>query len=103
MYDSIATLKGSAVSTYDEWGNEVITYTDKQVYVQPRGIFNAEFYNAAQAGLHPTVTFVITNKADYSGEKLIEWEGKLYNVIRVDWNAQRDGISLICGERVHNG
>ena len=103
MYDSVATLKGVPVSTYDDYGNEVITYTDKTVYVQPRGVFHSEFYNAAQAGLNPSVTFVITNKADYSGERLIEWEGTLYNVIRVDWNAQRDGISLVCEERVHNG
>ena len=102
MYDSVATLKGVPVPTYDEYGNEVITYTDKDIYVQPRGVFHSEFYNAAQAGLHPSVTFVITNKADYSGERLSEWEGQLYNVIRVDWNAQRDGISLICEERVND-
>lgn len=103
MYDSIATLKSEPIITYDEYGNEVITYTDNEVYVSPRGVFNSEFYNAAQAGLHPSVTFVITNKADYNGERLIEWEGKSYNVIRVDWAAQRDGISLVCEERVHNG
>ena len=100
MYDSVATLKGVPVSTYDEYGNEVITYTDKTVYVQPRGVYNAEFYNAAQAGLHPSITFVLTNKADYNGERLIEWEGKSYNVIRTDWTAQRDKISLICEERI---
>ena len=100
MYDSVATLKGVPVSTYDEYGNEVIAYTDKTVYVQPRGVYNSEFYNAAQLGLQPSVTFQMANKADYSGEKIIEWEGKQYNVIRVDWTAQRDGISLICEERV---
>lgn len=103
MYDSIATLKLATGTSYDNYGNEVVTYAEKEVYVQPRGVFNSEFYNAAQAGLHPSVTFVITNKADYSGERLIEWEDQLYNVIRVDWNAQRDGISLICEERVNNG
>lgn len=103
MYDSVATLKGEPRTTYDEYGNEVITYQDNQVYVMPRGVYNAEFYNAAQAGLHPSITFVLTNRADYHGEKLIEWEGKLYNVIRTDWTAQRDQISLICEERVNNG
>jgi len=100
MYDSVATLKGVPVATYDEYGNESITYTDKVVFVQPRGVYNSEFYNAAQAGLHPSITFVLTNREDYEGEKLIEWEGKTYDVIRTDWNAQRDGISLICEERV---
>lgn len=100
MYDSVATLKGEPITTYDEYGNEVITYQDNQVYVMPRGVYNAEFYNAAQAGLHPSITFELANRADYNGEKLIEWNGVYYNVIRTDWTAQRDKISLICEERV---
>lgn len=103
MYDSIATLKGEPIKTYDEYGNELITYQDNPVYVIPRDVYSAEFYNAAQAGLHPSITFVLTNRADYNGERLLEFEGKLYNVIRTDWAAQRDSISLICEERVHNG
>jgi len=103
MYDSIATLKGEPMTTYDEYGNEVITYWDNPVYVMPWGVYRSEFYSAAQAGLHPSITFVMTNRADYHGEKLLEFEGRLYNVIRTDWTAQRDSIALICEERVHNG
>lgn len=103
MYDSVATLKANPVVTYDAYGNEVITYTDRDVFVQPRGVYRSEFYNAAQAGLHPSITFELTNRADYSREKLIEWEGQLYNIIRADWTAQRDKIILICEERVANG
>ena len=100
MYDSIATLKGNMTVSYDAAGNEIITYTDSPVYVMPRGVYNSEFYNAAQAGLHPSITFEIANKADYSGETLIHWNGKAYTVIRTDWDAQRDRIRLICEERV---
>lgn len=103
MYDSVATLKAYGAPTYDEYGNEVLPVTTTDVFVQPRGVYNAEFYNAAQAGLHPSITFVLTNRADYNGEKVIEWEGKEYSIIRTDWTAQRDQISLICEERVHNG
>ena len=103
MYDSVATLYGAQTVTYDGYGNEVITHATRQVYVMPRSVWNAEFYNAAQAGLHPSITFELTNRADYQGEKLIEWEGKMFNIIRTDWKAQKDGISLICEERVHNG
>lgn len=103
MYDSVATLKAYGTPTYDEYGNEVQNITESVVYVQPRGVYQSEFYNAAQAGLHPSITFALTNRADYNGEKVIEWEGKDYNVIRVDWTAQRDGISLVCEERVNNG
>ena len=102
MYDSVATLKAYGTPTYDTYGNEVQNVTTTDVYVQPRGVYQAEFYNAAQAGLHPSLTFVLTNKANYNGEKVIEWEGREYTVIRSDWTAQRDSISLICEERVHN-
>ena len=103
MYDSIATLKGEPITTYDEYGNEVITYTDNEVYVMPRGVYNAEFYNAAQAGLHPSITFVLASRDDYSGQSVINFEGEDYNIIRTDWDAQRDEIRLICEKRVHNG
>ena len=103
MYESVATLKAYGTPSYDEYGNEVQTVTESEIFVMPRGVYNAEFYNAAQAGLHPSITFEITNKADYHGEKLIEWEDKEYEVIRTDWTAQKDKIALICEERVHNG
>ncbi len=103
MYDSVATLKAYGTPTYDEYGNEVQTVTETAVYVQPRGVYQSEFYNAAQLGLKPSVTLYITNKADYDGQKVLDYEGKEYSVIRVDWSAQRDGISLVCEERVNNG
>ncbi len=100
MYDAIATLFRDGVKTYDEYGNETIERISTEVYVQPRGVYQAEFYNAAQSGLKPSLTLFIANKEDYSGETLLEYEGRNYTVVRVDWSAQRDGISLICEERV---
>ena len=103
MYDSIATLKAISTSSYDEYGNEINTYVDTTVFVMPRGVYHSEFYSAAQAGLHPTITFELANKADYNGQKIISWNNTLYDVIRTDWSAQKDKISLICEERVKNG
>lgn len=103
MYDGIAILKAYGKPTYDEYGNEIVPEIDTQVFVQPRGVYQSEFYNAAQIGLKPTLTLYITNRADYDGQKILEYEDKEYSVIRVDWSAQRDGISLICEERVQNG
>lgn len=101
MYDAIATLYGVEEVTFDEYGNEIHTPTKREVYVMPRGVYQAEFYNAAQAGLHPSITFELTNRADYNNEKVIEFEGVLYNVIRADWTAQRDKIALVCEERIN--
>lgn len=100
MYDSVATLKAYGTSTFDECGNEVLSITETEVFVQPRGVYQSEFYNAAQLGLKPSLTLFLSNREDYDGQKVLDFEGTEYNVIRVDWNAQRDGISLICEERV---
>lgn len=102
MYDGVATLKAYGTPTYDEYGNEVPNITETEVFVQPRGVYQSEFYNAAQLGLKPSLTLFLSNREDYEGQKVLDFEGTEYNVIRVDWNAQRDGISLICEERVGN-
>lgn len=103
MYDGIAKLKAYGEPTFDDAGNEIPTITETTVFVQPRGVYSSEFYNAAQLGLKPSITLFLANRMDYSGQKVIEYEGQDYDVIRVDWSAQRDGISLICEERVNNG
>ena len=101
MYDSVATLKAYGAPTFDEYGNEVLSITETEVFVQPRGVYQSEFYNAAQLGLKPSLTLFLSNREDYEGQKVLDFEGTEYNVIRVDWNAQRDGISLICEERIN--
>lgn len=103
MYDSVATLKAYATISRDEYGNPVTAIEETEVFVQPRGVYQSEFYNAAQLGLKPSLTLMLTNREDYNGQKYLEFEGKEYEVIRTDWNAQRDGLSLICEERVKNG
>lgn len=100
MYDDIAKLKSFGQSTFDEAGNEIVNVTEQEVFVQPRGVYSSEFYNAAQLGLKPSLTLVIANIEDYNNQKIIEFHGKDYDVIRVDWSAQRDAISLVCEERV---
>lgn len=103
MYDDIATLISYGASTFDEYGNESIVTDKTDVYVQPRGVYQSEYYNAAQVGLKPSITFEISNREDYNDEKVVEYHGKYYTIIRADWNAQRDKISLVCEERVNNG
>ena len=103
MYDGIAILKAYGEPTYDGYGNEFVPEITSTVFVQPRGVYQSEFYNAAQLGLKPSVTLYLANRADYDGQKVLSYEGKDYDVIRVDWSAQRDGISLVCEERVNNG
>ena len=97
MYEDVATLISYGASTFDEYGNESIT-TEKT-----RGVYQNEYYNAAQVGLKPSITFVISTREDYNNEKVVEYNGHVYTVDRVDWNADRDEVSLICEERTNNG
>lgn len=101
MYDSIAYLLKDGARTYDTYLNEHITRERRKVFVQPRSVYNSEFYNASIAGLHPSITFTLANRADYDGETLIEYDGKVYSVVRADWKAQRDAITLVCEEKTN--
>lgn len=103
MYDDTATLKSYGTATFDEYGNETRQIIETEVFVQPKGVYSSEYYNAAQLGLKPSITLFIANRLDYEGQKELTFDGRDYSVIRVDWNAQRDGISLICEERVEHG
>lgn len=101
MYDGVAVLIAYE-HAYDEYGRKVPIESRKQVFVQPRGVYASEFYTAQQLGLKPSVTLDMTDQRDYDGQKVLEYNGRRYNVVRVDWTAQRDGISLICEERLKN-
>lgn len=103
MYDGVATLIAYGEPTYDEDRNETLETFEREVYVQPRGVYQAEYYNAAQLGLRPSITLEISSRDDYNDEKVLRYQGREYSVIRVDWSAQRDKISLVCEERVNNG
>lgn len=101
MYDNIAYLLKDGAKSYDEYLNEKVETVRRMVYVQPRGVYNSEFYNASIVGLHPSITLTLSNRADYEGEKLVEFEGKVYSVIRSDWKAQRDSLDLILEEKTN--
>ena len=101
MYDDVAKLVNYKTGAYDAYGNRKTIKESSDVFVQPRGVYSSEFYNASQLGLKPSITFVIANRADYHDEPIIEYHGIEYKVIRVDWDAQRDSIRLICERRIH--
>lgn len=105
MYDNIAILKGQAVTT-DAAGNEIITYPAelaRTVYVKPRSVYANDFYNAANSGLRPALVLVLTSAADYCGEKVLQYDGRLYTVIRTYQRPERDAIELTVEERLENG
>lgn len=102
MDDVIMLL--STTITADDYGNQVETQVERQVFCQVRSITRAEFYNAAQTGLHPDYIFRISNFRDYQGEKLLKYTDwtdteKVYNVLRTYRSNGEDALEITAEER----
>lgn len=105
--DDVIKLMSPGEPTYDEAGNEKPNIEYRTVFCQVRSVARSEYYQAAQHGLHPSVTFVISNGADYNGEKQLQWtdpKGKphIYDVIRTYQAPNSDEVELIAEERIRD-
>ncbi|MRX82253.1 phage head-tail adapter protein [Eggerthella guodeyinii] len=56
--------------------------TRRKVPCNVIGMGNAAYYAAAAAGVHPEAVLQV-RKAEYGGERLVEFEGVVYSVDRV--------------------
>ena len=80
--DGIAYLIAEGAESFDADGNRVVEQTGRMVYCQIYGVTRSEFYQAATVDLQPEITLRLSDFAEYAGEKLVEFEGTLYSVIR---------------------
>lgn len=58
------------------------TETKRIVYCQVLSVGRSEYYQALSHGLHPDVIFRLSTRLDYRGEKILEWVGVRYRVVR---------------------
>lgn len=58
------------------------TETKKMCYCRINSVTRNEFYKARENGIQPLYVFVISEYADYNGEKIVEFKDKRYRVIR---------------------
>lgn len=72
----------------------------RTVYCTVRSVTRAEAYAAMSAGLAPTWIFVLADYAEYKNEKLCEYKGTQYRIIRSYVAAQ--AIELTA-EALNNG
>lgn len=99
--DDVAILRAETVNV-DDVGNTVTAYSDRQVFCRTRGVTRREFYDAQQAGLRPSIVLLLSNRADYSGEKVAVYHGAEYSIIRTYWTDGGDEIELTLEERTAN-
>ena len=65
----------------NDYGVQIPTETTKDIYCDVKSISQTEFYAAGESGLKPELRFDVF-AYDYSGEKLIEYNGNRYAVYR---------------------
>ena len=72
------------------------TETQRMCYCRVNSVTRSEFYRARENGIQPQLVFVISEYADYNGEKVIIYNGKRYRVIRS--YVKNHAVELTVGE-----
>lgn len=99
MFDEVIKLIEEQ-KTIDEYGDQVVTKVERQVFADLRSIGQSEFYQAQAVGLKPEIKFVLPDYLDYRSEKLIKYqpfgssEEEEYNVIRTFRSGNT--LELVC-------
>lgn len=81
----------------DDYGNEVSTETQRQVYCEVNSISQTEFYAAANTELNPEYRFDVFF-GDYNGEDVIEYQGNRYAIYRTYRTG--DTLELYCERKI---
>lgn len=94
--------------TRDAEGNQIPAGEPRTVFCQVSSVGRSEFYQAAQADLHPEYIFRLSNFRDYRGEKIAKYtdwlgvEHTLY-ITRAYRVPDEDAIELTAEERTGDG
>lgn len=94
MFRDVITLVSESPAAHGVL--DKITETQKQVFCSVRSVGMTEAYQAMSNGLHPQFVFVLSDYADYGGEKVVIYNGKRYRVIRT--YRQNQGLEMTVEE-----
>ena len=82
--------------------HESVTDDIRTVYCTVRSVGRSEFYNALNAGIKPEYVFIIALAEDYKGERLLDYKGKRYRIVRA-YEPEDGGIELTAERSDVNG
>ena len=107
MEDDILTLISNEYGEDAEL-NQIPTGEGRTVFCQVSSVGRSEFYQAAQADMHPEYIFTLSNFRDYKGEKLAkytDWLGKEHTlyITRAYRIPGEDANELTAEERTGDG
>lgn len=73
-----------------------VVEASRQVFCSVRTVGMSEAYQAMANGLHPQFVFTLSDYTDYENEKICEYQGARYRIVRAYRNNQ--GIELTVEE-----
>lgn len=76
---------------------ESVCECSRRVFCTVKSVTMSETYTARSVGLDPAIVFVLSDYAEYKGEKLCEWHCERYRIVRT--YVAKEQIELVC-ERV---
>lgn len=80
------------------------TPSRRTVFVTVDGVGLTEVYTAMAQGFRPEIKFHLELAEDYERERILEYHGELYSVIRTQLDREGgDGITLVCQRGVQHG
>ena len=82
-------------------GKPVYTENRRELFAELVGTKRSEFYAALSAGLRPEKTVRIY-EFEYNDEKIIELNGKRYNILRT-YPVEDERLELICNDIAEGG
>lgn len=94
MFRDVLNLISEAPGAHGAF--DAVTETSRQVFCTVRTVGMTEAYTAMSYGLHPELVFLLSDYTDYAGEKICEYQGKRYRVVRT-YRANQ-GLELTCEE-----
>lgn len=97
MFNDIAYLCTETI-TQDEYLNEISSFEERMVFVQPRSIGSAEFYRAATTDFKPAITLVLADYYDYNEEPIVKYHDELFDIIRT--YQRNDRLELVLQKRL---
>ena len=101
MYDDLIGLV-SEKYTFDEIGRQIPERTKREVFAEIKSISQSEFFNAGQSGLKPEYKITVWTQ-EYNGERLVEYNDRIYTVYRTYIGKDRTELYLTRKEGISNG
>lgn len=86
--------------SFDDIGNQIVEEVKTDIFCNVKSVSKNEFYNAATAGLKPSLVFIV-HSYEYDNEEKVEFEGVKYTVIRT-YVVNSEEIELTCEKVISN-